>query len=435
MSPFLRLFGITCVFMLALVSWMLLGGVTTARTTDQSGSLSSRVQALWGSPQSQHAPTAALVWRELTNHEEEFTQANGEVTRKVTPVWESKSAVIVPNQTRIDANLALDERRKGLMWFPLYDVTFAGSWRFPIETSVPSGAEVQIGFAFPDAEGLYDNFTFVVDGVDVARGLRTEAGQVTATIPGPLHTGQIITLAITYSSRGMTEWRYVPSRAVGQVEDFQLALKTDFAAIDFPAMTLSPTAKAPRSDSRGWQLDWTFARLVTGQSIGMTMPTRIQPGELASMLSFSAPIPLALYFVWIYVLGLLKRYEIHPINYLFLAASFFAFNLLFAYTADILPVEWAFGVASAVSVLLAVSYLRLVVGARFALLEAGVAQLLYQVGFGVAHFYDGYTGLTITVLGILTLFALMQLTGRIQWSAVFASEPATPEPSGPRPAV
>jgi inner membrane protein involved in colicin E2 resistance len=93
------------------------------------------------------------------------------------------------------------------------------------------------------------------------------------------------------------------------------------------------------------------------------------------------------------------------------------------------------GVASAVSVLLAVSYLRLVVGARFALLEAGVAQLLYQVGFGVAHFYDGYTGLTITVLGILTLFALMQLTGRIQWSAVFASEPAPPEPSGPRPAV
>jgi hypothetical protein len=435
MSPFLRLFGITCVFMLALVSWMLLGGVTTARTTDQSGSLSSRVQALWGSPQSQQAPTAALVWRELTNHEEEFTQPNGEVTRKVTPVWESKSAVIVPNQTRIDAGLKLDERRKGLMWFPLYDVTFAGGWRFPIETTVPAGAEVQIGFAFPDAEGLYDNFTFVVDGVDVARSLHTEAGQVTATIPGPLHTGQIVTLSITYSSRGMTEWRYVPSKEVGQVEDFQLALQTDFAAIDFPAMTLSPTSKSARSDGPGWQLDWTFARLVTGQSIGMTMPTRIQPGELASMLAFSAPIPLALYFVWIYVLGLLKRYEIHPVNYLFLAAAFFSFNLLFAYTADILPVEWAFGIASAVSVLLAVSYLRLVVGARFALFEAGGAQLLYQVGFGVAHFYDGYTGITITVLGILTLFALMQLTGRIQWSTVFASEPVGPEPTTPRPAL
>ena len=121
-----------------------------------------------------------------------------------------------------------------------------------------------------------------------------------------------------------------------------------------------------------------------------------------------------------YVITLLRRIEIHPINFLFVAAAFFSFNLLFSYTADRLPVELGFLLSSAVSVGLVASYLRLVVGSRFAFLEAGVAQLVYQVGFSLAHFYDGYTGLSITVLVVLTLFLLMQLTGRLSWSAVFA---------------
>jgi hypothetical protein len=32
---------------------------------------------------------------------------------------------------------------------------------------------------------------------------------------------------------------------------------------------------------------------------------------------------------------------------------------------------------------------------------------LYQVGFSIAHFHEGYTGLSVTVLVILTLFLLM----------------------------
>jgi inner membrane protein involved in colicin E2 resistance len=121
------------------------------------------------------------------------------------------------------------------------------------------------------------------------------------------------------------------------------------------------------------------------------------------------------------VLGLLRGTQIHPINYLFVAAAFFAFNLIFSYTADHLPVEGAFALSSAVSLFLVASYLRLVVGARFALVEAGLAQLLYQIGFSLAHFFDGYTGLTITILGTGTLFALMQLTGRINWSEALSS--------------
>jgi hypothetical protein len=60
------------------------------------------------------------------------------------------------------------------------------------------------------------------------------------------------------------------------------------------------------------------------------------------------------------------------------------------------------------------------VGPRFALVVAGIAQLVYQVGFSLAHFYEGYTGLSITVLVIVTLFLLMQLTGRLSWSTALS---------------
>lgn len=88
--------------------------------------------------------------------------------------------------------------------------------------------------------------------------------------------------------------------------------------------------------------------------------------------------------------------------------------------------EIAFALASAVSVALVVSYLRLVVSSRFAFVEAGLAQLVYLVGFSLAHFWEGLTGLTVTLLAVVTLAAVMQLTGRLNWSEVLA-RPARPE--------
>jgi inner membrane protein involved in colicin E2 resistance len=108
------------------------------------------------------------------------------------------------------------------------------------------------------------------------------------------------------------------------------------------------------------------------------------------------------------------------VNYLLIAAAFFSFHLLFAYSVDHISVEAAFAICSVVSVVLVVSYLRLVVSTLFAFREAALAQLVYLVGFSLAHFWEGYTGLTITVMAIVTLFVMMQLTGRVRWHEVLS---------------
>ena len=76
------------------------------------------------------------------------------------------------------------------------------------------------------------------------------------------------------------------------------------------------------------------------------------------------------------------------------------------------------------SVFLLVSYLRLVVGMRFAAVEAGVAQVVYLVLFSYAFFLKGFTGLAVTIGSILTLFVVMQMTGRVRWADKFARQPA-----------
>ncbi|MFZ5475656.1 MAG: inner membrane CreD family protein [Myxococcota bacterium] len=418
MHPVLRILGVFFAFCLTAVAWLVLGAVTDSRTSEQRFALDGRVSDLWGAAQAQQAPQLQLEWTDVVT-EEEWTTVNG-VRQLVTKrVAIPRSQVVQPAKTDLAVDLRLDERRKGLLWFPLYDVRFDGGWRY-VHAGVPR--DLRLTFVFPDAQGFYDDFRFTVDGVD--RASPPENGRVSAVVP--VVEGQVVELAVGYRSRGSTTWTYQPTQGVGQVDDFRLAMTTDFSRIDFPTMTMSPTSRE-QADG-GWKLDWTFERLVTGYGVGMVMPERVQPGELAASMSLTAALPLGLFFLWIYVLGLLKGTEIHPINYLFVAAAFFAFNLLFAYTADHLPVEGAFVLASATSVFLVVSYLRLVVGPRFAFVEAGLAQLLYQVGFSAAHFFDGFTGLTITVLGVGTLFALMQLTGRVDWSRALGgrASPATP---------
>jgi inner membrane protein involved in colicin E2 resistance len=106
-------------------------------------------------------------------------------------------------------------------------------------------------------------------------------------------------------------------------------------------------------------------------------------------------------------------------NYFFLAAAFFAFHLLLAYLVDHISIHAAFALCSMVSIILVVSYMRLVVGNRFAFLEVALAQLVYLIGFSYAFFFEGFTGLSVTVGSIITLFVVMQMTARIDWAAKF----------------
>jgi inner membrane protein involved in colicin E2 resistance len=233
----------------------------------------------------------------------------------------------------------------------------------------------------------------------------------------------VVVLKVGYRSRGLDSWRYDFGGEVSEVRDFALTVNTNFRAVDFPENTLSPTDKRPTD--RGWALTWRHQNLVTGVPIAVAMPERLQPGPLAGRISLFAPVSLLFFFFLLFIITTLRRIELHPMNYFFLAAAFFSFHLLLAYLADVVSIHLAFVICSLVSMFLVVSYLRLVVGLRFAAVEAGLTQLVYLVLFSYAFFFKGFTGLAVTIGAILTLFLVMQLTARIRWSEKFAGRAAT----------
>lgn len=412
MKPLLRISAIAFIFVCISIAWLILGGIMHDRTSSQGRELRESVSELWGQPQIQQAPALDFHWQ--THRTVIREERVGKKTRHVQEIVTSDhNQKVSAESTDLDVDLHLDQRLKGLMWYSLYDIGFHGRWTYVHTHEMPG--TLRIDFPFPDIGGVYDDFQFVVNGVSLE--LTPDSGHVSTIIE--VIPGDQVELKIGYASRGLDSWAYLPAHGVARLKDFNVRMHTDFALIDFPSHSISPSKKT-RTEA-GWDLDWTFKQVVTGHRVGMSVPKKIQPGKLASSLSLFAPISLLFFFTIIWVLASLRNIDIHPINYIFMGAAFFAFHLLFSYSVDHLTVIPAFVTASVTSIVLVVSYLRLVVSSRFAFVEAAAAQLVYLVGFSMAHFWEGYTGLTVTVLSVMTLFILMQLTGRIRWTEVLSS--------------
>ncbi len=271
---------------------------------------------------------------------------------------------------------------------------------------------------FPAQKAIYDGLEMKINDHPVALATDEQSTAGRATI----EPGETARLHVAYRSQGLDSWRYQLADGVAQARDFTLTMQTDFRDIDFADDTLSPTSK--QMIPGGWQMTWQYSNLVSGFQIGMTMPQKLQPGPLAGEISYAAPVSLFFFFFLMFIITTLRNIDLHPMNYFFLATAFFAFHLLLAYLVDHISIHGAMVLASMVSVALVVSYLRLVVGLRFAALEAGTAQFIYLVLFSYAFFWKGFTGLAITVIAIITLFVVMQVTGRIRWSERFAARAA-----------
>ena len=416
-----RIAAIVFIFICTSVAWAILGGTIFQRTYDSGATSSNRVASTWGTTQNQ-APPYAWFTTKVSKKQETFE--NGK--KVVKTVEEDVDTDLPLESSNVDVNLDLQHRQKGLLWYSTYKVAFSGVYGF--RNSSDKEQTVNFELKFPTTQAIYDNLVFSVDGNTVPIENHDNAAKTAFKVAA----GKTVQLAVKYSSQGLNEWRYSFGGAdteggggVAQVRDFTLRMRTNFKDIDFPDNTLSPSEKTETSN--GWDLNWSYKSLLSGYQIAMVMPEKLQPGPLAGKISFFAPVSLFFFFFLMMIITTMRGIDLHPMNYFFLAAAFFSFHLLLAYLVDHISIHAAFAVSSLVSVFLVVSYLRLVVGMRFASREAALAQFIYLVMFSYAFFLKGFTGLAITIGSVLTLFVVMQVTGRIRWTEKFTIKP-TEEP-------
>jgi inner membrane protein involved in colicin E2 resistance len=411
-----QILALSFIFVCTSIAWVILGGTISTRTYGSNEQLQGRVASTWGTSQQQSPPTVTYLFTDVVSS---TTVENGRVLVHRENV---KRQVALPlESSRIHVNLRLTPRQKGLLWYSTYAVDYTGDYSF--QNNTPQAQTMDFRLKFPAQKAMYDGLQMKVNGQTVALATDDQGTVGQATI-GP---GEAASLHVAYRSQGLDSWRYQLGDGIAQARDFMLTMQTNFRDIDFADDTLSPTSK--ELVPGGWQLTWQYSNLVSGFQIGMTMPQKLQPGPLAGEISYAAPVSLFFFFFLMFIITTLRNIDLHPMNYFFLATAFFAFHLLLAYLVDHISIHAAMILASLVSVSLVVSYLRLVVGLRFAALEAGTAQLIYLVLFSYAFFWKGFTGLAITVIAIITLFVVMQATGRIRWSERFAARTRVPLPN------
>ena len=411
-----RIVAIAFIFVCASVAWAVLGTTIFSRTYDLNQVSVGRVESLWGTAQNQAPPRATYA---QINTKDVDSIENGKVIKR--KVEERVDIPLAAQSSHIDVALALEHRQKGLLWYSTYKVNFAGVYTFTNTTDKEQAVTFTLNF--PASQAIYDDLVFATD--DVPLTITNEKSSASGI--AKVAAGKTATLKVGYHSQGLNEWRYsFGSNDVSQVQNFTLNMKTNFKDIDFPDNTISPSTK--HETPGGWELTWSYKNLLSGYQIAMVMPEKLQPGPLAGKISFFAPVSLFFFFFIMFIITTMRGIELHPMNYFFLAAAFFSFHLLLAYMVDHTSIHTAFAVSSVVSIFLVVSYLRLVIGIQFATREAAVAQFVYLVLFSYAFFLKGFTGLAITIGSIVTLFVVMQVTGRIRWAEKFDAKPG-PEPA------
>jgi hypothetical protein len=378
-----RLAAIVLILVVATAGWFVLGGSVAYRTETAADRGQDAVSGLWGQEQVQRAPS--------------FT---------------APGASVELAGSDITADFELQQRRKGLLWFSTYVVDFTADYRLRNPGDQDTAARMSLAFPAPD--GVYDGFAVESEGRRLP--VTYENGSAIAQIPIP--AGETVVVSTGYRTNGLDEWRYEPSPdGIGVIDDFTLTMITDFPDVDFPGDGVSPTEK--RQTAEGWELAWEYDSLVSGRPIALVMPTPLNPGPIAQRISFFAPVSLLFYFASLVLLTSTEDVRLHPMHYAFLAAGFFAFHLLFAYLADRIDINLAFGIGALVSLALCIAYLGVVVGRSRALVEVAVGQILFLVLFSYSFFFEGLTGIAVTIGSVATLAFFMAKTARVDWERVF----------------
>lgn len=394
------------------VAWVVLASTLLYRSGEMSSELTSEVDRLWGPPLQQEPPS--VVYREPKKVTEKTVtkDAQGQSVEQQVEreVEQTLSLPLVASDVR--AKLSLEQRKKGLLWFPTYAVDFTARYEFENDTPVArtvtalvpleTGNSVYDGFRLTDSSGAVRTVTVATDG---------------ARFSAALSPGERLTFGVHYKARGRSAWRYALTRGAGRVDRFRMVVATNFPNVDFPPGSLSPSKHGPTAE--GWQGEWRFDSLVANAGIGIELPQKLNPGPLASRITFFAPVGLLFFLFVVSVLATAKKLSLHPMHYFFIGCAFFAFHLLFAYTVDHVEIASAFGISSFVSLALVISYARWFLGLQRALLLLALPQLLYLVLFSATFFWQGYTGLAIAVGAVLTLFVILQIVGRVRWDEAF----------------
>ncbi len=123
-----RLAAIAAIYLIATVGWFTLGSTVVVRSGEFDDRLAREVALLWGGPHTQAAPGVFVERPKVVTEQVQQTEQGRSVVKTVTKTIQDLSLVAIES-SRVQVNLALDHRRKGLIWYDTYAVGLKATYR------------------------------------------------------------------------------------------------------------------------------------------------------------------------------------------------------------------------------------------------------------------------------------------------------------------
>jgi hypothetical protein len=398
-----KLIGLVMIFIVMSIAWMILGVSNLTRTNDAFSSLRTKITNMYGDELQIASPQCYI------DHIE---------PRGSTYKAQREYKIEVPlTHSEVALDVQLEQRKKGNLWFPTYTARYHGSYDFALRDDQWNKV-LKLQAPLKSQNSIYDQISVTINGVEQTNIMPLMTEEYFIVLPDEQG---VVHLEIGYTATGMETVTYLLSPdydSITQMQDFTMTITTDFKNVDFPSSMMSPTET--NDTESGKELIWRYNNAVTGKDIGLIVPNKLNPGDIVSRVTFFAPVSLFFFFLVLFVIAIRYSIALHPMHFFFLAATFFSFHLMYSYFSDHLNIYLSFGIASAVSLSLTMTYLRLFAPGRLAYLYAPIIQSIYLLIFSYSFFFKGITGMIVTICAVITLFFLMQITGKINWDEVFS---------------
>lgn len=395
--------------------------------------------------------TGPVLWQPYTETSLRSVKVEGKTgaTREEL-VSEERVSIQYPQMQDTRSQLATEARQRGIFPVTVYTSQHASTGRFVWREVKPrqAGARITLGqplllMGVSDVRGLLAAPRLRLSGADVA--LR----QAPAGSPLPLAValeaeqlkpGAVLDFDLRFELAGTSRIGWVPL-----ADENSVTLASPWPHPSFGGDFL------PRSrqvGEHGFEATWrvpslsSLAQAQFGQGdkqeqpieqFSVSLDNPVDVYRLTERATKYAGMFIVLTFAAFFVLETVRRWRIHPMQYLMTGAALVLFFLLLLSIGEHLAFAWAYAIASVGSVALLCYYLRHVLGGwRQGLGMSGLLVALYGVLYAILGSEDNALMMgSMMLFGVLA--AIMIATRKIDWYNAMGSEIPSRElpPSAP----
>jgi inner membrane protein len=433
-SQLLRLLAIGVLALLLQIPIKMIGGLVAERQARRAEAVED-VTSKWGRTQQLAGPVLVVPY---AHRWLEMNSAGVPITRE-----EPRNAIFLPDQLHVEGDLDSESRQRGIFKIPVYELSLllSGEFRAPdlaalgIEPETVAWKNVHVALGISDVRAVRGQTPLTWRGAEVellpgtgssafGAGIHAEvdaSGAAPLTFSLPLSLAGSIGAYFTPFGRETTivlgsnakspsfQGGWLPTERSVSGDGFRAAWSIPFLGRGFP---------------QAWTSKSDFGDSIATSRFGVDLLEPVDHYRMAERSVKYAGLFILWTFAAVWLIEVLGRVRVHPIQYLLIGAALCVFYVLELSLAEHFGFATAYALACVAVIGLIGAYARAILGrVGLALVVTGGAAALYAYLYVVLTNED--YALLAGSLGLLAVLAgIMFVTRKIDWYSL-SSPPAS----------